>query len=221
MIVAAPSPHPERAPRERLLSAMRTVLAERGYNGTTVNEVVSVARLSKRTFYEHFSDREDCFLALYAEATRATELIARGRPRPDLSWREEIEVSMREYFTALASTPMLTRAFTLEIATISPRSQQVRRIEHERTAANFSESIRRASQRHPEVPCQEVTPLMASALVGGITELILRAIERNETDHVGELVDVTTNMIWSVITSTNQPQLGAAVHDDAVATSAG
>ena len=55
--------------RARLTGGLATAIAEKGYGAATIADVVRVARVSKRTFYEHFADKEACFLALYAETT--------------------------------------------------------------------------------------------------------------------------------------------------------
>ncbi|HJR89226.1 MAG TPA: helix-turn-helix domain-containing protein, partial [Aeromicrobium sp.] len=54
--------------RQRLLDALEESIAEDGYPGTTVADIVRRARTSRRTFYEHFDSRESCFVALLADA---------------------------------------------------------------------------------------------------------------------------------------------------------
>ncbi len=51
--------------RDRLIAAMAASIEAKGYRETTVADVVRLARTSRRTFYEHFVDRESCFLALF------------------------------------------------------------------------------------------------------------------------------------------------------------
>src|SRR3954453_20112725 len=51
--------------RERIITALVDTVAERGYNATTVANITKAASVSRRTFYEHFSDKEACFLAAY------------------------------------------------------------------------------------------------------------------------------------------------------------
>src|SRR5690348_16174648 len=51
--------------RERLIAAMAASIVEKGYRDTTVADVVRLARTSRRSFYEHFEDRDACFLALF------------------------------------------------------------------------------------------------------------------------------------------------------------
>ena len=51
--------------RERIITALVDTVAERGYNATTVAHITKAASVSRRTFYEHFADKEACFLAAY------------------------------------------------------------------------------------------------------------------------------------------------------------
>ena len=55
--------------RERMLDAMARAVAAKGYAKVTVADVVALAGVSRRTFYEHFADKEQCFLATYVAAT--------------------------------------------------------------------------------------------------------------------------------------------------------
>ena len=59
--------------RARLIEAMTGVAAERGYAGASVASVVAAAGTSRATFYEHFSGREECFLAAYRAALGSVE----------------------------------------------------------------------------------------------------------------------------------------------------
>jgi AcrR family transcriptional regulator len=58
-----PGPAVVRDRRGHLLEAMASVCAERGYPGTEVSEVAARVGVSEAEFYEHFRDKEDCFLA--------------------------------------------------------------------------------------------------------------------------------------------------------------
>src|SRR4051794_32391335 len=73
--------------RGRLIDAIAHVVAEKGYARTTVADVIERAGVSRKTFYEHFRDKETCFLAAYDTGVevllatmRAAEPI-RGRVR--------------------------------------------------------------------------------------------------------------------------------------------
>ncbi len=63
--------------RERLLAAMAQEVAQRGYRAATITEVVRLASVSTRDFYEHFQGKEHCFLAAFdAVRDHLEELIA-------------------------------------------------------------------------------------------------------------------------------------------------
>src|SRR5436190_2182446 len=84
-VFALTDPGPRRLRREevassqraRLLRAMAEVAAEKGYANTVVADVIARAGVSRRTFYELFRDKQDCFLAAYAETVEllSTRLI--------------------------------------------------------------------------------------------------------------------------------------------------
>ena len=72
--------------RERLLNGVVEAVAEHGYNATTIGKITEAAKISRRTFYEYFEGKEDCFLAAYEmidDHVRGSMLAARvtGLPR--------------------------------------------------------------------------------------------------------------------------------------------
>lgn len=77
---------------ERLLAAARAVFLERGYIGTSVDEIVQHAGMSKRSFYEHFQDRRDAYLqvvqSLAAQASFSIKLEGLGLEEMLLTWAE-------------------------------------------------------------------------------------------------------------------------------------
>jgi AcrR family transcriptional regulator len=62
-----PRPVVTKIQRDRLMRAMARTVAEFGYQDTTVRRLLGRAGLSRRTYYELFEDKEDCFLAAYDE----------------------------------------------------------------------------------------------------------------------------------------------------------
>ena len=57
----------ELSPRDRLMNGFAYAIAEKGYIDTTIADIVRYARVSKRTFYQHFVDKKDCLLHCYHE----------------------------------------------------------------------------------------------------------------------------------------------------------
>lgn len=165
--------------RERLVDAMADLLAERGYSSVTVAEIVARARVSKRTFYEQFAEREDCFLATYvalAEQPLARITAAASDPEiADGALTEQVGRAVGAYLEAMAERPTLTRALLTEIATVGPRGRAVRREVLHRFAAQLVALADEARAVHAGVA--PLSPTLALGLVGGINELVLDAVD--------------------------------------------
>ena len=212
--------------RDRLVQAMITLVAERGYAAVTVADVVAAARVSKRTFYQHFSDREDCFLAAYVAAAeqplaRIAEAVAPVvEAAPDAatpSLADEVTAGTSAYLAALAEQPALTRTLLTEINGLGPRGWRVRREVLDRFAEQLSVLIALGAARWapgetgpaavPELAGVRGLPHpTALALVGGINELVLDAVEDGRGDRLGELTPTVTELILAVIDRTARPE---------------
>src|SRR5213596_3561078 len=96
-----------RTQRERMLDAMARAVAAKGYAKVTVSDVVALAGVSRRTFYEHFSDKEECFLESYTTGARAVaaDLAATVRASGRTDWHDRVSVGMHAYTRILAANP--------------------------------------------------------------------------------------------------------------------
>src|ERR1700753_3928380 len=93
--------------RARLISAMAESIADKGYRDTTVADVVRLARTSRRNFYEHFDDRDACFLALF-DATNASlmqEIAHTVDPQTTLD--EQVDTAVDTYIASVLGRPDL------------------------------------------------------------------------------------------------------------------
>jgi AcrR family transcriptional regulator/DNA-binding MarR family transcriptional regulator len=100
--------------RARILSAMVEVAAEQGYIGAAIAPVVARAGISRRTFYELFDGREDCFLAAFewgVEQARQALIEAYGFQR---SWRDRVRHGLAALLAFLDSEPELARLCVIE-----------------------------------------------------------------------------------------------------------
>jgi AcrR family transcriptional regulator len=76
--------------RERMLLATAELVAERGYQKTTIELIAKTARVALVTFYEHFSSKEECFLAAFDESVDAAREVFAELIDPDEPWQEQI-----------------------------------------------------------------------------------------------------------------------------------
>ncbi|MCY1078131.1 TetR/AcrR family transcriptional regulator [Archangium lansingense] len=184
--------------RIRLLEGMAAAITEKGYAATTIADVVRHARVSKRTFYEHFEDKDACFLASYVRASEETlRAIATAAFAAGLPWEERIHAAVRTYLHVLEEKPALTRTYLLEILAAGPRALKLRREVHQRFAEQLRELAQTARGEHSEL--RELSPAMATALVGGINELVLVAVEKGRAGQLRELAETATELVRAVL----------------------
>src|SRR2546422_3600835 len=101
--------------RARLMAAVASVVSARGYAAATIAEISRRAGVSPKTFYEHFDDKLDCYLAAYDEF--AAVLLARiGEAlEAGATWDAFVTAALAAYLGALEREPDIARAFLVEI----------------------------------------------------------------------------------------------------------
>src|ERR1700704_1745460 len=107
------------AQRERILRATGELVAKRGYNAVTVELIVKRAHVSFKTFYKHFTGKEDCFVALFESVFTATERRIRARLAEEPgSWSDQVAVALRTLVEAIVDDPVIARAVIVESPTV-------------------------------------------------------------------------------------------------------
>ena len=107
--------------RGRLLSATFALVGERGYEGVTARSVSEHAGVSNRTFYECFSDREDCFLAAFNHAVAGLELEAHAGWASEPGWIAGVRAALAALLRALDREPAVGRLVFVEALGAGPR----------------------------------------------------------------------------------------------------
>lgn len=184
------TPSAENVPSEhraRLLQAMAHVAAAQGLAATSIAAVVAEAGVSKRTFYEHFTDKDACFLELYRAASASALRTLRESVQPEHPWQDQVEHALGAYLAHLAAGPQLIRMLFVEIHHLGQAGATVRREVMQHLADYMLETI---NAQEPVL-----TPTMAMAAVGGIHELVLQAIERGEAAQLERLTPSTSAVV--------------------------
>ncbi len=187
------------SPRERLVCGMNEAVSEKGYAATTIADVVRAARVSKRTFYEQFDDKLDCFLAAYDAASDhviGAQVVAAERSQGQ-PWEARVEAVVVAYLEAMAARPELTRTFLVEILGAGPQALARRREALDRFADElvaFAAELRRDEPR-----LRPISRPLATAVVGGINELVLSAAEHGRAGELAELREPAVTLIRSVL----------------------
>lgn len=108
--------------RERLCSAALDAVAEFGYGPTTVADIVTRARVSRRSFYEIFDAKEDCFAAAFDVAVKTVEtrLNAAVLAAQTTDFRALVRISLESYLEILASEPSAAHALHVQTLAAGP-----------------------------------------------------------------------------------------------------
>lgn len=160
--------------RERLLEAMVTVCAESGYGEASVERILARAHVSRRTFYDLFEDREDCFLAAYDEVLAyVVSLMVQAFNDAD-SVEDRMRGALQAFCDFCAAEPAAARACIVEVLAAGPRARARRAEAMERLSQLLETALRET------MPDDRLRPLAARALVGGVHELVYQRVDRGE-----------------------------------------
>lgn len=108
------------AQRERMLRAMADAMTERGYVGTPVAEIIRRAGVSRETFYQQFSSKQDCFMAAFENALGPLADAMSAAQQLDGTPVERFDRVLGIYLRALALDPATARLFLIETYAAGP-----------------------------------------------------------------------------------------------------
>jgi AcrR family transcriptional regulator len=170
--------------RERLLVAMLNAAADLGYLGTNVQDVIDRAGVSRPTFYEHFSNKEDCFLAAFdSSADRLRKkLDAAARQGGDV-WRDRVRFGLEALLRFAMREPDTARTLVVEARAASATAVK-RRVE---LLDQFARCLdEQARELLPEL--ESHTAVTASGIVGGLESLLYSRLCKQEYDRLESLL---------------------------------
>jgi AcrR family transcriptional regulator len=157
--------------RRRLLAGMTTAVARKGYAAVTIADVVAEAGVSKRTFYEHFSSKQDCLLACYVEANSTMMASVRQKIDQAVGSREDMVAAVIDsYLRFLDRSPQMTTTLLIEVQRAGSEGRRIFRA----NSHDFAELIRRTVW--PEFG-EAFAHDQAIALLGGVNALLLTHAE--------------------------------------------
>lgn len=178
---------------------MLRAVNDRGYQATTVADVVRRAAVSRSTFYARFADKEDCFIAAYRYARDLTlEVLADSdgmRPQA-AGWRSRVRVYITEYMDVLAAEPALPVTLHVQVLAAGPNALEHRAQMLGLLAARIAELDASARREQPELP--EVPAAAFALYAGGIDELIRDRLRTGAAEGLRELVAPVLDATYSL-----------------------
>jgi AcrR family transcriptional regulator len=157
---------------ERILDATERLIAERGAPATTIEAIVKQAGVSSLTFYEHFRDKEECFVAAFE---RAVEQLRSAIPA-GLSWSRDAGEALDALLAAIDAEPARARLVFVEAQKGGPRLR-----------ARYEAAL--------EAAAAELDDPLAEAIAGGLAWLLRERLELGGGKGVGDLLPRMTETV--------------------------
>lgn len=167
--------------RERLLAAVPGVVAERGYEATSVADIVKAAAVSRNAFYKNFSDKQECFATAHdAGHERLFEVLV--QPCEEATTIEErVERSLAAGLDALASEPDIARLLFVE----APSAGEEIALRYHEWLRRYGTLLRSAA---PEMPPEaQPAPEVEGVIVGGIASRVASEVLNGRAAKLPEL----------------------------------
>lgn len=186
--------------RARILAAMFDVSCERGAANVTVAHVVERSGVSRRTFYEVFEDREDCFLAAFDQALAyACERVLPAY-EAEGDWRKKVRAGLIALLAFLDEEPVIGRVLIVE-SLGGGRTALERRGE---VIAKLTDAIDRGGKAVKAT--SQLPPLTAEGVVGGVLSIIHSQLTSSSARSEKRVIDLSNPLMSMIVL----PYLGSA-----------
>jgi AcrR family transcriptional regulator len=184
--------------RERILDAVLQAASQSGYAAMRIEDVIALAGVSRRTFYDHFANKEEAFLAAYELVLEqllsgVTSAFASGE-----SWTSRVRRGLAAFLNLLASEPVLAQVCVVEALAAGPRALA------RRTEAMAAFQALLQPPKGDALATSTAPPVAVEAIVGGIYEVIYSRVTSNRTEELPSLLP-------SLLHSALLPFVGAEV----------
>lgn len=150
--------------RELILAAMIRVVGRKGYKETSVADVIAEAGTTRTTFYKHFDDKHDCFLAAYDRLVeRVFDEVLAGCDG-EQSWLLRMEKGLATIVELFALDPELARTAVVEVAAAGAEARQ----RHWNAVARFTEYLEGGRELADGRELPENISLLSAGAVSGL-----------------------------------------------------
>jgi AcrR family transcriptional regulator len=182
--------------RERITTALVDTVAEVGYSATTVARITKAASVSRRTFYQHFADKEACFLATYEMVADHVLSSMRAAAGSYGEWAQKVRAALATMLSFFAAEPALARLYMIEPNAAGGEVAA----RHQATLRGFAELL---EECHPAPEGNRSLPKATEeTLVGGVASLVIREISAGRAEQLDALLPDMTELVTA-------PYLGA------------
>lgn len=175
--------------RRRMIDAVAPVLGRKGYAAMTVEDIATQAGVSRRTFYENFADKDDCFLAAYREAADGLIAAVSAAAVGATTWEERIHRALRTTLRFFATHVDVAHLAVIDVLGAGPAA----------LAARDDALLRLATAVRAEQPLEtaELTPplLILQMVAGAVSQSLYAEVLNGRAGELEQLLPMLTYLM--------------------------
>lgn len=157
--------------RRRIANAALALFATRGYNATSVEEVVAAAKVSKSAFYEFFTSKEDCFRSLLEQEGGALIHDVLAAAATGHNHHERLRLGITTFVRSCFERSSVARLLIVESVGLSAGVDKVRQELQSRFAGAVAEEVRHATVHDPFYADKD-PQVFGRAVVGAVSDAV-------------------------------------------------
>ncbi|MGE5695034.1 MAG: TetR/AcrR family transcriptional regulator [Candidatus Sericytochromatia bacterium] len=161
--------------RRRLLDGLAESIAERGYRDTTIADIVRYARTSKRTFYQEFDSKEECFVELLRTAIEDMIVQIKDAVDPDAFWQDQIRHAIYAYVDVIEAKPAVALSWIRELPALGAAVRSVQRHNIDKLTQMLTDITGNPGFQRAGIP--PAPAQLSVILLGGLRELTALTVE--------------------------------------------
>ncbi len=186
--------------RSRMLNSALAVISEHGYGEMSIARITGAAGVSRRTFYDLFQDREDCFLAVFDDTVARAREVVRAAHEHERGWQAQTRAALLALLLFLDREPGVRSLLIVDALKAGTRVQE-RRV---KVLRQLSSSLHEQGCRAR--PASKLPALTGEGVVGAVLGVIHTRLSADSTQ---PLVGLLNELMGIVVL----PYLGpAAAH---------
>lgn len=187
---------PSTTHRNRILDSLETCLDTKSFRDITLTDITTAAHISRRTFYEHFTNKDECLLALSEETSaQIMKTILTSFSAVD-SWQDKVEKISHAYLEEIQNRTVLMRALYIELGALGFEGQSLRR----KVADVFAEFLCNQVTLHKMKGenLSEISHDVGVIIVSGINQLILNRLLDDSKSRLTDLTSTAVHIIHRI-----------------------
>lgn len=177
--------------RERILAATAELVAERGYQKTTIELIAKTSRVALVTFYEHFPSKEECFLAAFDESIDAAKEVFAELLNPEDPWQDQISAALEIFLEMVVKERPRAKLCVVEAQAAGSAALG----RYQETLESVAPKLREGREFNPR--SSRLPDGLEVAIAGGIAWLVH---QRLMADDVDDLMALLPEMLQVTLT---------------------